>query len=344
VADGAAGGGFFTASAWRSPEWRRQVPIAGGGDARFAETPLVPRARQFQDLLLPSAVVKAPCLWASAKGSLPLSLCTLNVNGVKAKCGGRAGTPMHAAFCRLACAFDVLLLQEAHEYRDALRELLPRSAVFVCPNVDHTLGMAAVLGREGAGWAARVIARDFVFAAQAGGGGGGGGGAPPPWPRARALTLELKGGAIHVAVLSVHRPYARSSASVAKKDSVQGWMAAFEKHLGRLCELHERVVVCGDFNMNAAEEGERIARGDPRVQGGIFAQLARRGFVDALAGTSEAQWPTHFPASSRFAFDRLDFIFVSPQLAGCIVPGSGAVLSEGAPAGDHVPVVVTLAL
>jgi hypothetical protein len=61
----------------------------------------------------------------------------------------------------------------------------------------------------------------------------------------------------------------------------------------------------------------------------------------ALRGTSEARWPTHFPASARFAFDRLDYIFVR----GCAVQlGSGAVLSEGAPAGDHVPVVATLAL
>ena len=336
-------GSYFAASAWRLPDWRRAVPVAGAKGARFAATPLVPRARYYRDLALPAAVLVAPAASAAAAGKRPLLLCTLNVNGVKAQGGGKAGTEEHAGFRKLVSAVDLLLLQEAHEYKDALRVLMPpQSAVFVCPNTDHNLGMAAVLGGGCGGWAARVIARDFVFGG--GGGGGGGGVAPLAWPRARALTLELKGGAIHVAVLSVHRPYARFRDEDAKKRFVQRWMVAFGEHLARLCELHERVVVCGDFNLNAAEEEGRIARGDQRMQGGIFAPLARRGFVDALAGTSEAEWPTHFPASSRFAFDRLDYIYLSPKLAGCVVPGSGAVLAEGAPAGDHVPVVVTLAL
>jgi len=70
--------------------------------------------------------------------------------------------------------------------------------------------------------------------------------------------------------------------------------------------------------------------------------LRAHGFVDALAGTREAEWPTQYPSSTRFPFARLDLVFVSAALHALVVPGSGRVLSEGAPCGDHVPVEVSL--
>jgi exonuclease III len=346
--DGGSGGGGLdcSASAWRSGKWRDgAMPEAGDTKlgTRYADSPLVANARRYLDLVLPPSVMAAPASAAAVAGKLPLTLCTLNVNGVKAKCGGGAvGTAAHAAFAKFAGACDLLLLQEAREHADGFKKYLPNCSGVVNSNGDHTLGMAAVLRRPAAGapprWAARAIARDFVF-------GGGGGGAPLAWPHARALTLELTGAVgggappVRLAVLSVHRPYTSSKAAPAEKAFVQRWMDEFAAHLALVCTSFARVVVAGDFNMRKEEEEERIRAG--RIRGGVFRPLASHGFVDALAGTSEARWPTHFPAATRFAFDRLDYIFVR----GCgVQKGSAAVLSEGAPAGDHVPVVATLAL
>ena len=154
--------------------------------------------------------------------------------------------------------------------------------------------------------------------------------------RARALTLELSlAGGPPLLVLALHRPYASSGHAPAERAFIAAWQAAFDAHVALLLARSPLVVVCGDFNA--------CLQGDSPEERRIFAPLTSRRFADALAGTSEAGWPTQYPASSRFAFLRIDYIFVSEALRGRVVPGSGRVLSQGAPRGDHVPVEITLA-
>ena len=116
------------------------------------------------------------------------------------------------------------------------------------------------------------------------------------------------------------------------------WQGYREQQTMEVSLRDARVVVCGDFNCDPAKD--RAPESGHRA----FDSLHSRGFVDALAGTHEGAWPTHFPSSTSYGFERIDLIFVSAALRACVVPYSGRVLSEGAPWGDHVPVEVTLAI
>ena len=150
------------------------------------------------------------------------------------------------------------------------------------------------------------------------------------------MTLEISisaaetgGDPLSIVILTIHRPYVTSTHTPVERECIESWMKAFVSHVNELCSRYDRVVVCGDFNDNMSRDR------------GTFDALLTRGFVNALAGTTEEYWPTQYPSTSQYKFDRLDYIFVSPALCRNVIRHSGRVLSEGAPSGDHVPVEVT---
>ena len=259
----------------------------------------------------------------AAAGLRTFVVATYNINGVWAKCERSSSSAAYTSFTHFADSAHLLMLQEAHEDENQLAKNHPGFEVFCSPNgVLHTMGMGALLRRASSPWTARCLSMDF----------GGG-----PWPQGRALTLEVSGFGVKLAVLSVHRPYASSSADDKKKGEVQDWMYAYAAHLNYMVQSYPLMIVCGDLNHTEEVEKGKITR--ESIFGGVFKPLRHHRFVNVLAGTSEEFWPTHYPAKGEF--DRLDYIFASPALSKRIVRNSGAVLSQGTPWGDHCPVVAT---
>jgi exonuclease III len=324
---GGGGGGIRTASEWRISKWRGvPAPVAqpGTGLARFSSTPLIDSCLRLTQLFIPPPIV-------AAAGKRTFAVGTYNINGAWTKCGKSVGSAEYTAFIRFASSLNLLTLQEVHDFNNQLTEHYPGFKTFCSPNgVLHTMGVGALLRRASSPWTARSLSVDFGCG---------------QWHRGRALTLEVKasasGGAeeVKLAVISVHRPYVSMSTDDDSKGEAQRWMNEFAAHLNSLVQTYPLMIVCGDFNHTEEEEQDKIERGV--ISCGVFKPLRAHGFENVLVGTSEELWPTHYPSKGKF--DRLDYIFASPGLRECTVRNSGAVLSQGAPWGDHCPIVVTFA-
>jgi exonuclease III len=314
------------------PHQQRSLDWQVGG--RFTGTQLTPHdpsddpnPRAWRQLIIPDPIAKGLLCRGSVR------FLTHNVNGIGRRSQDGPGLK------HLLRPFQVIALQELKADEATARRALATACPPLIPFL-HTCGGSngvAVLLHRVLAQGARTTHKDFVSVP--------GPGDPPAPPsslpatqRCRAITVEAP--ALGLTIVCVHRYYEGADCTPILCAHVQALQAA-----------GSTVVVMGDLNAwpdEARKDGQPtvLARlgGREAVGGGLSAAgPGHLGLLDCTHGTSEYRQPSHFPAVSKYDFQRLDYILLPQRLRQlCLVPGSGRVLSNRCPDGDHAPVECTL--
>lgn len=285
-----------------------------------------PPRRGRGNMLVKHALGISRIAWPEKKPG-ELWLCSYNVRSFKPLVS-RGGFDNLFGLC------DVVALQETHATTSELSAMVKRVThgsgftVFANGNPAVKTRGVALCVKGGLASGATITHVDFAPA-------GGAASVVPAAVAYNAMTIRLPAAGMHVVV--VHRPYECKS----DPPAIKAWMLAFLAHLEALQRAPGAlpVAVMGDLNTDTTEFAPRD--GAPE---GVWASLAPFDLADATAGTTEYAHPSHFPDTSKFRYQRLDYLMLSAPLRGRLVGGSARVLNEGAPEGDHVPVVAALRL
>jgi len=189
---------------------------------------------------------------------VPLSISTVNVNGIRAAVKHRSEANRGFLPWLDASGLDVVLLQEIRAGEDLARQAL-------APALDDgwhlTMSESAVKGHAGVG----VLTRSQPVAVRIGFGSA----EFDDLGRYLEVDLDTELGALTAASLYLPKGAAMSEApkDIAKHDEKVRFMAEFGEYLGRLVRRRRHVVVGGDWNIAPAQADIKNWKGNLKSPG-----------------------------------------------------------------------------
>ena len=260
-----------------------------------------------------------------------LSVCTANVNGVRAA-ARRGGIDWLAGRDH-----DAILFQEVRASDDQLRD-----AVVDLGDVEVSHAPAAAAGRSGVAILSRVTQRDVRI----------GVGADEFADSGRWIesTLDSDLGPVRLVSVYVHS----GEAGTAKQDEKYRFLDAMTDRLAQLAAAGEPALVCGDINIAHTPRDIRNAKGNVKKAGFLpeerdyLTRWLDSGWVDVTrAHFGDVDGPYTWWSWLGQAFDRdtgwrIDCAYATPDLASRVTAVEvGRAASYAERWSDHAPVTIT---